>query len=52
MSTLAQILPRPVVKPAVNEKNASVTSTKSRSLMKFTDSFECLLNRRINTARV
>ncbi len=33
------------MKPAVNAKNASVNSTKSRSLMTFTDIFEFLLNR-------
>ncbi len=33
------------MKPAVNTKNASVNSTKSRSLMTSTDSFELLLNR-------
>ncbi len=33
------------MKPAVNTKNASVNSTKSRSLMTFTDIFKFLLNR-------
>ncbi|WP_232437147.1 hypothetical protein [Burkholderia ubonensis] len=39
MSTLAQILSRPLMKPAVNTKNTSVNSTKSRSLIRFTDIF-------------
>ncbi len=33
------------MKPAVNAKNASVKTTKSRSLMTFTDIVEFLLNR-------
>ncbi|WP_175221725.1 MULTISPECIES: hypothetical protein [Burkholderia] len=45
MSTLAQIRSRPVMKPAVKAKNASVNKMKSRSLMTFTDIFEFLLNR-------
>ncbi|WP_231716806.1 hypothetical protein [Burkholderia ubonensis] len=39
MSTLAQILSRPLMKPAVNTKNTSVNSKKSRSLIRFTDIF-------------
>ncbi|WP_264164292.1 hypothetical protein [Burkholderia contaminans] len=39
MSTLAQIRSRPVMKPAVKAKNASVNRMKSRSLMTSTDIF-------------
>nr|WP_231130513.1 hypothetical protein [Burkholderia cepacia] len=39
MSTLAQIRSRPVMKPAVKAKNASVNRMKSRSLIRFTDIF-------------